>query len=95
MSSGNDTEVTIHEFNTTDLKAFLHNLGSKLVDAVIVGILDNVVDDAALVGWGTVLTQMLDTPVTELTMSDEVDACNDFLNRGSLQKGIFVSDTRG
>jgi hypothetical protein len=85
MGSGDDTEVTIHKFNTTNLEAFLHNLGSKLVDAVIVGILENVVDDTTLVRRGTMLAQVLDTPVAELTVSDEVDACNDFLNGGALQ----------
>lgn len=85
MGSRNDTEVTIHEFNTADLEAFLHNFGSKLINAVIVGIVENVVDDTALVGWGTMLAQVLDTPIAELTMSDEVDVCDHFLDSRALQ----------
>ncbi len=84
MSSRDDSKVAFHEFGTTDLQTFLDNFGSKLVDAVVVGICKNVVDHTAFVRWGTMLTQMLDTPVAKLTVSDEVNAPNDFLDGWTL-----------
>ncbi len=70
MSSRDNTKVTIHELGTTDLEALLHNLRSKLVDAVAVSVGKNVVDDTALVRWRTMLAQVLDTPISELAMSN-------------------------
>jgi hypothetical protein len=95
MGSSDDSEIAVHEFNPTDLEAFLNNLGSKLVNAVIVGIVKNVVDDTAFVRGGTMLAQVLDTPVAELTVSDEVDVCNDFLNGGALRGDYGQSYSTG
>lgn len=89
MGSCDHTKVTIHELDPTDLETLLYNFGSKLIDAVAVGVGENVVNDTAFVGWGTMLAQMLDAPVAELTMGDEVDACNDFLNGGTLKRGKY------
>lgn len=85
MGSRNNTKVAVHELDTTDLEALLYNLGSKLVDAVAVSIGENVVDDAALVRWRTMLAQVLDTPIPELAMSNEINACNDFFNGRALK----------
>lgn len=87
MSSCDNREITLHEFGTTNLQTFLNYLGGKLVDAVIVGVGKNVVDDTALIRWRTVLTQMLDAPIAKLAMSDKVNACNDFLDGGALSRG--------
>jgi hypothetical protein len=95
MGSSDDSEIAVHEFNPTDLEAFLNNLGSKLVNAVIVGIVKNVVDDTAFVRGGTMLAQVLDTPVAELTVSDKVDVCNDFLNGGALRGDYGQSYSTG
>ncbi len=86
MSSRHNTQVTVHELGTTDLEALLHNLGSKLVDAVAVSVGENVVDDTALVRRRTMFAQVLDTPVSELAMSNQIDACNDFFNGRALIK---------
>ena len=85
MGSRDNTKVTVHKFDTTDLEALLHDLGSKLVDAVAVSIGENVVDDAALVRWRTMFAQVLDTPISELAMGNEIDACNDFFNGRALK----------
>jgi hypothetical protein len=68
MSRGDDPKVTLQEFGTADLETLLHNFGCILIDAVAVGVGENVVDNTAFVGWGTMLAQMLDTPVAKLTM---------------------------
>ena len=85
MSSRDNAKITVHELGTTDLEAFLHNLGSKLVDAVAVSVGENVVDDTALVRWRTMLAQVLYTPISELAMSNQIDACNDFFNGRALR----------
>ena len=86
MGGRDNCKVTVHEFDAANLQTFLHNLGSKLVDAVVVSICENVVDNAALVGWRAMLAQMLDTPVAKLTMGNEVDACDDFLDGWTLKR---------
>jgi hypothetical protein len=68
MSRGDDPKVTLQEFGTADLETLFHNFGCILIDAVAVGVGENVVDYPAFVGWGTMLAQMLDTPVAKLTM---------------------------
>lgn len=85
MGSGNDAKVALKELNTTDLQAFLDNFRGKLVDAVAVGIAKDVVNDSALVRWGAVLAEMLNAPVSELPMGNEVDVGNDFLNGRALK----------
>jgi hypothetical protein len=86
MSRGNDPKVTLQEFGTADLETLLHNFGCILIDAIAVGIGKNVVDHTAFVRWGTMLAQMLDTPVAKLAMRDKVDACDDFFDSRTLEK---------
>jgi hypothetical protein len=86
MSRGDDPKVTLQEFGTANLETLLHNLGCILIDAVAVGVGENVVDYTALVGWGTMLAQMLDTPIAKLTMGDKIDACDDFFDSRTLEK---------
>ena len=86
MGGRDNCKIALHELRTTNLETLLHNLGSKLVDAVAVGIGKNVVDDAAFVRWRTMLAQMLDTPISKLTMSNKVNACDDFFNRRTLTR---------
>lgn len=85
MGSRDNTKVTVHELSTTDLEALLHNLGSKLVDAVAVSVGEDVVDDTALIRWRTMLAQVLNTPISELAMSNQIDVCNDLLNSRALK----------
>lgn len=80
MSSGDDSEVAIEELNATNLEALLDDLGSKLIDAVAVGVDQDVIDDTTFVGWRAMLAEMLDAPVTELTMSNEINAGDHFFD---------------
>lgn len=86
MSSRDNSQVTLHELGTTDFQTFLDNFGGKLVDAVVVSIRQNMVDDAAFVRWRAVLAQVLDTPVAKLTMGDKINACDDFLDGRTLER---------
>lgn len=69
----NTIKVPAKELGTANLQAFLDDLGGKLINAVLCGIPNDVVDGPAAVSWGTMLTDMLDAPVAELTVSNNVD----------------------
>lgn len=84
VRSGDDREVTVEKVHTSNLKAFLHDFGGILIDAVAVSIGKNMVNDPALVLWFSVLAQVLNAPVSELTMSNEVNVVNDFIDGRSL-----------
>ena len=77
-------QIAIQEVIPTNLETFFDNLGGELINAIAVGIEENVIDDTTLVRWRAVLTQVLNTPVTELTMSNKVDASNNLFNGGTL-----------
>lgn len=77
-------EVAAQEINTSNLEALLNNLGGKLISAVLGGIADDMVNSTAAVGWSTVFADMLDAPVAELAMSDDVNAGKNFLNAWTL-----------
>lgn len=59
-----------------------------MVDTVVVRVCEDVVDNTALVGRGTMLTEMLDAPITELAVGDEVNVGNDFFNRRALSLSV-------
>ena len=86
MGSRDNGEIAFHELCTTNLEAFLDNFGSELVNTIVVGVVEDMVNNAALVGRRTMFTQVLDAPVAELTMGDEIDVSNDFLNRRALER---------
>jgi hypothetical protein len=85
VCGSDDAKVAFEELNTANLQALLYNLGGKLTNAVAVGIAKDVVNDSALVWRGAVLAEMLDTPVSELPVGNEVDVCDDFFNGGTLE----------
>jgi hypothetical protein len=84
VSSGDDSEVAIKKLDTTNLEALLNNLGGVLIDAVTVGVDKDVVDDATLIGWRAMLTEMLDAPIAELTMRNEIYAVDHFFDGRTL-----------
>ena len=51
MSGCDDSQIALEKLDTTNLQAFLDNFGGKLIDAVAVGIVKDVINDAALVWW--------------------------------------------
>lgn len=89
VSSGDNPKITIQKFRTSNLEAFFNNFGSKLVNAVVVGVGQDVVNDTALVWRGAVLAQMLNAPVAELSMGNEVNVGDDFFDG----RAFFLFDT--
>lgn len=80
----NAIEVTIEEGVAANLEAFLDDLRSVLINAVLSCEVEDMVDGAAAVGRSSMLTDVLNAPVSELTMSDDIYACENFVDGGTL-----------
>ena len=57
----------------------------ELVHAVLSCIAQDGVDGAASISWRAVLADMLDAPVAELAVSNNVNALQDFVDARTLQ----------
>ena len=84
MCSGNNAKIALKELHTTNLQTLFDNFGGKLIDAVAVGIAQNVVNDSALVWRGAMLAKMLNAPVAELPVRNEINVGDDFLDGRAL-----------
>jgi hypothetical protein len=84
VSRGDDSEVAIQKLDAADLEAFLNHLRRELINAVAVGVCQNMINDTPLVWRRTMLAQMLNTPVAELSMGDKINVGDDFLNGRTL-----------
>jgi len=86
MCSGDDSKIAFKKLDASNLQAFLDNLGGELIYAVTVGIDEDVIDDSALICGGPVFAKMLNAPVSELAMGNEVDVRNNFFDCRSLKR---------
>jgi hypothetical protein len=86
-------QVAREELRSSDLEALLNDLGRELIHAVLGRVADDVVDGTAAIGGSAMLADVLDAPVAELTMGDDVDVCQDLLNARTLRPQ--VSDNNG
>lgn len=77
-------KVTVEKLGTTNLEALLDNLAGKLVHAVFGSEAEDVIDGMVAVRDSTVLADVLDAPVAELTMGDNIDAGKDLIDAGTL-----------
>lgn len=84
-------QIAAEELGATNLETLLHHLGCKLVHAILGGIADDMINGSASVSGGPMLADMLDTPVSELSVGDNIDVCKDLLDAGTLKNA--VSDT--
>lgn len=80
----NSVEVPPQELRTANLQTLLNDLGGELVHAVLGGVTDNVVDGPAAVRRSAVLAYVLNTPIAELAMGDDIYVGQNFLNAGAL-----------
>lgn len=77
-------QVASEELRSSNLEALLDDLGRKLIRAVLGRITNHMIDSAAAVGRGTVLADVLDAPIAELAVGNNVNVREDFLNAGTL-----------
>jgi hypothetical protein len=67
-------QIPVQELGATNLQALLDDFGGILVHAILCTEAQDVIDGTATVGGRTMLADMLDTPVTKLAVSDDIDA---------------------
>ncbi len=84
VSFADDVEVAVEEVGATNLKTLLNNLGGELIHAVFGSEADDVVGGASTIGDGAMLAEVLNAPVAELTVSNDVDACEDLVDAWTL-----------
>lgn len=84
-ASADTREIMIHELRAANLEAFFHNLRCELIHAVIHSPAKNMLNSTALVVGSTVLADVLNAPIPELTMSEYINLRQYFFNCRSLQ----------
>jgi uncharacterized protein YunC (DUF1805 family) len=67
-------KVSVQELVTANLEALLDDLGSVLIHAVFGAVTKNVVDGAAAISGSTVFADMLNAPVAELAVGNDINA---------------------
>lgn len=77
-------EIAGQEIDSTNLQTFLHDLGCELISAVLRSIANDMVNGTATISRGTVFANVLDAPVAELTMGDDVNAGQNLLDTWAL-----------
>lgn len=77
-------QISTQELAVPNLQTFLHHLGSKLISAVLSGVTNDVINSPATVWRCAMFADVLDTPVSELSMRNDIDVGEDFLNAGAL-----------
>lgn len=78
-------KIAAEKIDTTNLEALLDDLGSKLIHAILRGVADDMINGSATISWGTMLADVLDAPVAKLAVSNNVNACQNFLNARALE----------
>lgn len=87
----NSIKIPSEELRASNLQAFLNYLRGILVRAVLRRKPDNVINSSTSIARGTMLTNVLDTPIAKLAVSDDVDIGKDFLNAWALSKHQYMS----
>lgn len=77
-------KVAFQKVCTADLQTFLNNLRRKLVHAVLSCVAKYMVDGPTSILGNAMLADMLNTPIAELPVSDNVDAREDFIDTSAL-----------
>ena len=78
-------KVAIHELRAANLQALLDDLRCKLIDTVFGSEAKDMFGGTTLVSRKAVLADVLDAPVAELAMSDQIDAGDDFVDARALR----------
>lgn len=87
-------EIASKKLGAANLQTLLDYLGCILVHAVLGCKTNDMVDSAAAVGRCTMLANMLNTPVAELPMSNDVDVLENLFNARSLSAYLATIPTR-
>lgn len=78
-------QIASEEIGAANLETLFDNLGGELVHAVLGSITDDVINSPAAVRRSPVLADVLDAPVSKLSVGDQVDVDQHLLNARTLQ----------
>jgi hypothetical protein len=87
-SFADSVEVAAQELSTTNLETLLNHLRGELIGAVLGSVANDMVDCPATVGRSAVLADVLDAPVSELAMGNNVNVGEDLLDTGALLEHV-------
>jgi hypothetical protein len=77
-------QVAVEKVWPTNLEALLNDLGRKLVGAVLASVANDVINGSAAVARSPMLADVLNAPVAELTVGDNVDVGKNLFDAGTL-----------
>lgn len=83
-SLADSVKIAAQKFGTANLEALLDNLGGKLVSAILSSITDNMINSPATIRRSSMFADMLDAPISELAVSDNVNVGENLFNAGAL-----------
>jgi hypothetical protein len=83
-------QIATQELTASNLEALLYYLRCILVHAVFRCVAKHMVNSSASVSRGTMFANMLDAPIAELAVSNNVNVCENLFNAGTL--GVTVND---
>lgn len=87
MAAFADTlQITFEKFRTADLEALLDDFGSKLVHAILSRVAKHMVNGTGAVLCGSMFADVLDAPIAELTVGDNVNVVEDLIDAGTLRE---------
>lgn len=72
------------ELRAANLQALLHDLGSKLVHAILRGIADHMIDSSTAISWSTMLADVLDAPIAELPVGNDINGLENLFDARTL-----------
>ncbi len=66
-----------------------------MIHGVFSGVTKNMINGAATISWQSMLANMLDAPIAELPVCDNVNACQNLVDTGTLRNGISNAHREG
>ena len=78
-------KIATEEVNATNLETFFDDLGRKLIHAVLRGISNDMINGTTTIGWSAMFADVLNAPIAELAVGDNINAGEDFLDARTLK----------
>jgi hypothetical protein len=77
-------QISIEELVAANLQALLNHLRGVLIHAILGGETKDMVDSAASISRGSVFADVLDAPISELAMSNDIDTSKHLIDARTL-----------
>jgi hypothetical protein len=82
----NTVKIAAKEVDTSNFETLLDNLGSELIHAILGSVTNDMINGSTTICRSSMFADMLDAPVTELSMSNNVSARKDLFNAWTLPR---------